>query len=88
MTEPARYSVAQKLAKDRELCAVNYCAADPKRHFGAVIGMNRQGLKRFLGKELQRSVPGRVVDMQIGLLFEPPPGYGPKVFEVLEVSSI
>ena len=36
---------------------------DPQGHFGAVIGMMRQGLKRFLGKELQGSVPGRVVDM-------------------------
>ena len=50
--------------------------------------MKGQGLKRLLGKELQGSVPGRIMDMQIGLLFEPPPGSGPKVFEVLEVSSI
>jgi hypothetical protein len=27
-------------------------AADPQGDFGAVIGMKRQGLKRFLGKEL------------------------------------
>jgi hypothetical protein len=49
--------------------------------------MKRQGLKRFLGKELQGSVSGRVVDMQIGFLFEPPPGSDLEVFEVLEVSS-
>ena len=63
-------------------------AADPKRHFGAIIGMKRQGLKCFLGKELQGSVPGRVVDMEIGFLFEPPLGSGPEVLEVLKVSSI
>ena len=63
-------------------------AADPQRHFGAVIGMKRQGLKRFLGKELQGSVPGRVMDMQIGLLFEPPPGSGSEIVQILEVSSI
>ena len=50
--------------------------------------MKGQGLKGFLGKELQRSVLGRVVDMQIGLLFEPPPGSGPEVFKVLKVSSV
>lgn len=33
-------------------------------------------------------MPGRIVDMQIGLLLEPPPSDGPKIFEVLEVSSI
>jgi len=49
--------------------------------------MKWQGLKRFLGKEFQGSVPGRVVDMQIGFLFEPPPGSDLEVFEVLEVSS-
>ena len=62
--------------------------ADPKRHFGAVIGMKRQRLKRLLGKEFQGSVPGRVVEMQIRLLFQPPPGDAPEVFEILEVSSI
>ena len=62
--------------------------ADPKRHLGAVIGMKWQRLKRLLGKEFQGSVPGRVVDMQIRLLFQPPPGDGPEVFEILEVSSI
>ena len=62
--------------------------ADPQGHFGAVIGMKGQRLKRFLSKEFQGSVPGRVMDMQIGLLFEPPPGSGPEVFEILEVSSI
>jgi hypothetical protein len=62
--------------------------ADSKGHFGAVIGMKGQRLKRLLDKELQRSVPGGVVDMQIGFFFEPPPGYDSKVFEVLEVSSI
>jgi hypothetical protein len=50
--------------------------------------MKRQGLKHLLGKELQRSMPGRVVDMQIGLVFEPPPGSGPEIFEILKVSSI
>jgi len=63
-------------------------AADPKRHFGAVIGMKGQRLQRFLRKELQGSVPGRVVDMEIGFLFEPPPGSGPKVLHILEVSSV
>jgi len=62
--------------------------ADPQGYFGAVIGMKRQGLECFLGKELQGRVPGRVVDMQIGLLFEPPPGSGLEVFEVLKVSSV
>ena len=33
-------------------------------------------------------MPGRVVDMQIGLLLKPPPGRSPKVFQILEVSSI
>lgn len=63
-------------------------AADSKRHFGAVIGMKGQGLKRFLGKELQGSMPGRIVDMEIGFLFKPPPGSGPEVFYVLKVSSV
>jgi len=63
-------------------------STDPKGHFGAVIGMKGQGLKHLLRKELQRGVPGRVVDMQIGLFFEPPPGHSPKVFKILEVSSI
>ena len=62
--------------------------ADPKRHFRAVIGMKRQRLKRFLSKEFQRSVPGRIMDMEIRLLFEPPPCHSPKVFKILEVSSI
>ena len=61
--------------------------AEPQRHFGTVIGMKGQGSKRFLGKELQRSMPGCIVDMEIGLLFEPPPCSGPEVLEVLKVSS-
>ena len=36
---------------------------DSKRHFGGVIGMKGQRLKRLLGKELQGSVPGRIMDM-------------------------
>jgi len=28
------------------------------------------------------------MDVQVGLLFEPPPGHGSKVFQILEVSSI
>lgn len=63
-------------------------STDAQRHFGAVIGMKGQGLKRLLGKELQGSVPGRVVKMEIGLLFEPPSGSGPEIVEILEVSSI
>jgi len=63
-------------------------SADPKRHFGAVVRMKGQRLKRLLGKELQRSAPGRIVDMQIRFLLEPPPGLSPEVFKVLKVSSI
>ena len=63
-------------------------SADPQGHFGAVIGMEGQGLQGFLGKELQGGMAGGVVDVQIGLLLEPPPGSGLEVFEVLEVSSI
>ena len=62
--------------------------ADPKRHFGAVIGMKGQRLKHFLSKEFQGSVPGRIMNMEIGLLFEPPLGSAPEVLEVLKVSSI
>ena len=32
-------------------------------------------------------MPGCIVDMEIGLLFEPPPCSGPEVLEVLKVSS-
>jgi len=63
-------------------------AADPKRHLGGVIGMKGQRLKGLLGKQFQGSVPGRVVDMQVRLLFEPPPAGGPEVFKILKVSSI
>jgi len=62
--------------------------ADPKRHLGGVIGMQGQRLKGLLGKPFQGSVPGRVVDMQVRLLFEPPPAGGPEVFKILKVSSI
>jgi len=62
--------------------------ADPKGDFGAVIGMARQGLKHFLAKEFQGGTPGCVVDVQIGLLLKPPPGSGPEIIQVLEVSSI
>jgi hypothetical protein len=64
------------------------CSAHPKGHFGAVIGMKRQRLKPLLCKEFQGSAPGRIVDMQIRFLFEPPPGDGPEVFDILEVSSV
>jgi hypothetical protein len=50
--------------------------------------MKGQRLKRLLGEELQRSVPGRIMNMEIRLLFEPPPGDRPKIFKILEVSSI
>ena len=62
--------------------------ADPQSHFGAVIGMKGQRLKHLLCKELQRGVPGRIVDMEVRLLLEPPLGYGSKIFEVLEVPSV
>ena len=39
--------VAVRLKLDRAVWP-----AEPQRHFGAVIGMKGQGLKRFLGKEL------------------------------------
>jgi hypothetical protein len=50
--------------------------------------MKGQGLKPLLDKELQWSTPSRIVDMEVRLLLEPPPSDSPKVFEVLEVSSI
>ena len=62
--------------------------ADAQCHLRAVIRMKGQRLKGFLGKEFQRGMPGRVMDMEIGLLFQPPPGSGPEVLEILEVSSI
>ncbi len=62
--------------------------AETQGYLGAVIGMKGQRLKHLLRKELQRGVPGRIVDMQIGLLLEPPPSHAPKVFKVLEVSSV
>lgn len=43
--------------------------ADAQRHLGAVIRMKGQRLKGFLGKEFQRGMPSRVMDMKIGLLF-------------------
>ena len=63
-------------------------ATDSKRHLGAVIGVQGQKLKGLLGKQFQGSVPGRVVDMQVRLLFEPPPAGAPEVFKILKVSSI
>src|SRR5208283_1385338 len=50
--------------------------------------MKGQRLKRFLGKEFYGRSSGGVMDVQVGLLFEPPPGDRPKVFQILEVSSI
>ena len=50
--------------------------------------MQRQGLKRrvlLFHKQLYRGALRGVMDMQIGLLFKPPPGRGPQVFHVLKV---
>ena len=62
--------------------------ADPKGYFGAVIGMRGKGLKPLLRKEFQRSVSGRIMNVEIRFLLEPPPGDRPKVFQILELSSI
>ena len=64
------------------------CIADPQGHFRGVIGMKGQRLKDFLGKKFQGSVPGCIMDVQIGLLFKPPLGCGPKILHILKVSSI
>ena len=64
--------------------------ADPQGDFGGVVRMKRQDLQRrlfLLHKQVDGGALRGVVDVQVGLLPEPPPCRGPQVLHVLKLPS-
>src|SRR3989339_83040 len=69
---------------------VSFEIADPKRHFRAVVGMERQRSKRrefLFEKEFQRRSAGCLMHVDIALLAKPPSGAGAKIVEILELAA-
>ena len=69
---------------------VSFKIADPERHFGAVIGMERQGRKGWqllFEKEFQGRSAGCIMLVAIAFLAQPPAGTGPEIIEILKLSA-